>query len=296
MNYLKTYFFDIIFKKFFNFTGKADRPEFWLFALNVLVIEFILFILVAFSLPFLGYINTNFTNHTVIFLLTALCYIPMILLAFLNILIIFPSLGLSVRRLRDANFSVWWILLLLLPKLGKIIFLIFMCFPSKEESNVNMDNNQNIEQGENSNNQIKERTKNRGPLIVGIIILVLILSIFVISILFARKLNVYLGTSLINRISQAELKYFEQNNNFLLVDRTGTSKELDIDVQNRNTYNEFLCTPSVDKDTNRKYVEIKILRKYGKRDNAGYVSMSAIQYDDGELTEIKEQHENLNSL
>ena len=42
MNYVKTYFLDIITKHFFDFGGKETRKVYWLFWLNCVIAYFIL--------------------------------------------------------------------------------------------------------------------------------------------------------------------------------------------------------------------------------------------------------------
>ena len=101
MDYVKTYFLDIITKHFFDFKGKEGRKVFWLFALNSIIIGLIL----------------SAISATVYYIF--------------SLIILLPSLGLLVRRLRDAGFSPWWALLLIIPGIGTIILLIMACFPSK---------------------------------------------------------------------------------------------------------------------------------------------------------------------
>ncbi len=101
MNYVKTYFLDIITKHFFDFSGKENRKVFWLFALNSFIVSLILNVI-------WGMLATIFA-----------------------LVVLLPSLGILVRRLRDAGFSPWWALLLLVPGIGGIILLIMACFPSK---------------------------------------------------------------------------------------------------------------------------------------------------------------------
>ena len=102
MNYLKTYFLDIITKHYFDFSGKEGIKTFWLFVLNVVVIGFIL-----------GLISS-------------------ILSSIFSIAMILPGLGILVRRLHDAGFSGWWALLLLVPVIGLIAVIILACLPGKK--------------------------------------------------------------------------------------------------------------------------------------------------------------------
>jgi uncharacterized membrane protein YhaH (DUF805 family) len=102
MNYVNTYFLDIITKHFFDFSGKEGRKVYWLFVLNCFIVSFIL-----------GLISSTIS------------YI-------FSLIILLPSLGILVRRLRDAGFSPWLALLLIIPVVGWIAVVILACFPSKQ--------------------------------------------------------------------------------------------------------------------------------------------------------------------
>lgn len=102
MNYVNTYFLDIITKHFFDFGGKETRKVYWLFVLNCFIVSFIL-----------GLISSTIS------------YI-------FSLIILLPSLGILVRRLRDAGFSPWLALLLIIPIVGWIAVVILACFPSKQ--------------------------------------------------------------------------------------------------------------------------------------------------------------------
>ena len=101
MNYVKTYFLDIVTKHFFDFNGKEGRKVYWLFVLNCFIISFIIGLISS---------TLNYIISLVLFL---------------------PSLGILVRRLHDAGFSGWWALLLLVPVVGWIAVVILACCPSK---------------------------------------------------------------------------------------------------------------------------------------------------------------------
>lgn len=100
MNYVKTYFLDIVTKHFFDFGGKETRKVYWLFYLNCIILYFIL-----------GLISGTVS-------------------AIVGLILLLPALGILVRRLRDAGFSPWWALLVI-TGIGSIILLIMACFPSK---------------------------------------------------------------------------------------------------------------------------------------------------------------------
>lgn len=106
MQYLKTYLLDIITKHYFDFKGREGRKVFWLFTLNMFIINFIL-----------GAISAGFLTFLV------------------SLAVLLPSLGLSVRRLHDINFSGWWVLLGFIPFFGVIALIVFACIPGTDGEN-----------------------------------------------------------------------------------------------------------------------------------------------------------------
>ena len=105
-NYCKTYFTDIIFKRFFDFKGRDGRKVFWLFTLNMFIIN-----------SLLGSISAGLLSIIVSFA------------------VLLPSLGLSVRRLHDINFSGWWVLIGFIPFIGVVALIVFACIPGTQGEN-----------------------------------------------------------------------------------------------------------------------------------------------------------------
>ena len=95
------------FKKYADFTGRARRKEYWMFALLVVVAS----IVIGMVEGILGLSGT------------VAMYGPLSLLFMLAILI--PSIAVGVRRLHDTNRSGWWMLIGLIPIVGSIVLLVF---------------------------------------------------------------------------------------------------------------------------------------------------------------------------
>ncbi len=106
MNYLKTYLWDVIAKHYFDFKGREGRKVFWLFTLNIFIINFLL-----------GLISAGVISMLI------------------SLAIFLPSLGLSVRRLHDINFNGWWVLVGFIPVIGVVALMIFACIPGTEGEN-----------------------------------------------------------------------------------------------------------------------------------------------------------------
>ena len=54
----------------------------------------------------------------------------------LGLLVMIPSLSVSIRRLHDSGRSGFAYLMMFVPLVGGIIFLIYMCLPSQSEDNI----------------------------------------------------------------------------------------------------------------------------------------------------------------
>ena len=58
-----------------------------------------------------------------------------VVIALYSLALIVPGLVICVRRLHDINKSGWFILIGLIPAVGGIILLVFMCMNSVDEGN-----------------------------------------------------------------------------------------------------------------------------------------------------------------
>ena len=88
----------ICFQKFFIFTNRASRSEYW---------WFILFHTIFATIP------TFVSNENV-----------MVFGYIMSVLLFIPGIAVTVRRLHDINKSGWFILISLIPILGSIIVLV----------------------------------------------------------------------------------------------------------------------------------------------------------------------------
>lgn len=119
-DFIKPYF------KYAQFTGRADRKEFWYFVLFYLIVSAVLTVLdgmlfgggqVASGAGMLGYSTSG----------------P--LAAIFGIGSLIPSLAVAVRRLHDTGKSGWFLLLWLIPVIGWIILIVFYAQKGQPEAN-----------------------------------------------------------------------------------------------------------------------------------------------------------------
>ena len=103
MNVLNKYVVDPIKNHYVDFSGRATRTQFWLFALFCVILLAILRALLGSGL------------------ILALCVLALFL----------PNLAIAARRLRDGGFSPWLLLLSLIPFIGQLILLVLFLLPSK---------------------------------------------------------------------------------------------------------------------------------------------------------------------
>jgi uncharacterized membrane protein YhaH (DUF805 family) len=92
------------YKKFFDFSGRASKSEFWWFQLYAIIIYVLMFV-------FQGDLS--------------------ILFSIITIANAIPNWAASVRRLHDTDKSGWWVLISIIPILGLIIFFLLMVDGSK---------------------------------------------------------------------------------------------------------------------------------------------------------------------
>ena len=106
--------FILMFKNTFNFSGKSSRREYWVAMLFNCIVSALLFVLV---LPLVFDVDLMIT-----------AYISLTTLY--EVLLFVPMLSLTVRRLRDAGKSPWWIFISL-TFIGSIILLVWLAMPSE---------------------------------------------------------------------------------------------------------------------------------------------------------------------
>lgn len=110
-------------RKYATFSGRARRFEYWFFVLFNILVEIVVYI------PGVLLVLT---------LSRPQMYIGFGLLALMGIFalaVIIPGLAVIVRRLHDTGRSGWWYFISLVPFVGGIILLVFLCTDSQPGEN-----------------------------------------------------------------------------------------------------------------------------------------------------------------
>lgn len=102
------------FISYIRFSGRADRKEFWIWALAVLAISFVFVCIMA-----LLALLFEYTQNPV---LSDIFAVTISLFGLFWVVMFFPTLTVMVRRLRDAGITPW--LLLIPAALGIFTFLV----------------------------------------------------------------------------------------------------------------------------------------------------------------------------
>ena len=99
-----------VLKQYVDFSGRAQRMEFWMFQLFNLLISIGLAIVDA--ILGLGILQMVYA-----------------------LAVLLPSIAVGARRLHDTNRSGWWLLLAFIPVIGIIVLIVFWVQDSDPGSN-----------------------------------------------------------------------------------------------------------------------------------------------------------------
>lgn len=105
-------------RRYADFSGRSRRKEYWMFTLGVVIATLVLAIVEG----VLGLSG-----------MVAGVYGPISTLFFLGLIV--PSIAVQVRRMHDLDKSGWWVLIALIPFIGSIVLLVFMCLEGTRGEN-----------------------------------------------------------------------------------------------------------------------------------------------------------------
>ena len=108
-------------RKYADFSGRARRTEFWLFALLLFLIEVVFMALISAvggQALIMGYPSASVPMSGSL--------VAVILIHFaVTLALLVPSLAVTFRRLHDTNRKGWWILIGFIPLIGQLVLFIF---------------------------------------------------------------------------------------------------------------------------------------------------------------------------
>ena len=107
---MKKWYLPVLKEHYADFQGRARRQTYWMYVLCNCV--------VAIVLGLIGLvIGTKLLSNLY------------------SLAVLVPGLAINARRLHDTGRSGWWQLIALVPVVGFIVLLIFLCQDSKPEAN-----------------------------------------------------------------------------------------------------------------------------------------------------------------
>lgn len=111
-------------KRYADFQGRSRRKEYWMFVLfQLLLLVPVMLVLSLFSAPEAG---EESMLGGILLIIFGLIYLGVFMI---------PGLAVQVRRFHDQDKSGWLVLLGLIPYVGSIVLLVFMCLEGTRGTN-----------------------------------------------------------------------------------------------------------------------------------------------------------------
>ena len=108
------------FQKYATFTGRTSRKTYWMTILGLFLAGLVIGFVCGIVGGIAGGDATKLSN---------------VVTSIISLATFVPSIALDARRLHDINKSGWWQLISLVPIVGWIILIVFLCLPAVEEGN-----------------------------------------------------------------------------------------------------------------------------------------------------------------
>ncbi|WP_066553701.1 DUF805 domain-containing protein [Croceicoccus bisphenolivorans] len=105
------------YRRYFDFSGRSRRKEFWMFQLLILIIYAVAIVLTG----GMGATMEGSEPDT----MGPMAAVIMMALGVWGLGTFIPALALSVRRLHDVDKSGWWLLISFVPIIGFFVLLYF---------------------------------------------------------------------------------------------------------------------------------------------------------------------------
>lgn len=116
----------MFFKRYFDFSGRSTRPEIWWPFLTYWIVFVVLYIVPSIFVGISG--NTGTASEMV-------AAIPILFFVLFWFAVLIPGIAVRVRRFHDQGQSGWMYLLRLIPLVGGLVIIIFMCLEGERGAN-----------------------------------------------------------------------------------------------------------------------------------------------------------------
>jgi uncharacterized membrane protein YhaH (DUF805 family) len=116
-------------RRYADFNGRSRRKEYWMFVLGLLIVYLALGMLVS-----VGAASTPMGMEQGM-AWSPVAMLGMGLIFLVAFAVIIPAIAVQVRRFHDQDKSGWFVLLNLVPYVGGIIVLVFMCLEGTKGDN-----------------------------------------------------------------------------------------------------------------------------------------------------------------
>lgn len=104
-------------KRYADFNGRSRRKEYWMFVLLQVIVLLVLGVMFAIAAAVMGSDKGP----------GPLAWLVGAVMALVALALIVPSIAVSVRRFHDQGKSGWFYLISLVPYVGGLVVLVFMC-------------------------------------------------------------------------------------------------------------------------------------------------------------------------
>lgn len=122
MEAVEKWFLSVLKTKYADFEGRAQRQEYWMYTLFVILIFIALGIVTGIGAAISDILGVLLSG--------------VLVLAAIGLIV--PSLAIAIRRLHDTGRSGWWFLISVIPivsVVGSIVLLVFYCLDSQPGEN-----------------------------------------------------------------------------------------------------------------------------------------------------------------
>lgn len=112
-------------KRYADFSGRSRRKEYWMFVLFTLLLSIAIGVLAGIGAA----VGASEDGPGVGF------WLAIVLAVLVSLALLVPSIAVQVRRFHDQGRSGWFWLLNLIPYVGGLVVLVFMCLEGEQGDN-----------------------------------------------------------------------------------------------------------------------------------------------------------------